>query len=191
MPSQNRDFFTLLEQVRAGNQQAARQLEADYSPGLFRVARHLLNRGLRSKYDPADFVQCVWKDFFDGTVHRHSFDGPHHLARFLGRMAQHQICMEQSRFLDTAQRDVHRETLLTEAHEATLAEASSFRGSAEAEDQEERALRVRQMPASIREVVDGFDDGLALRAIAALLRLSERAIRLRVQRWLKKLKPAR
>src|SRR6478736_4128141 len=58
------EFAALIEQVRAGSQEAAWTLVEKYGRDVQRFVRRTLHQRLRSKFDSLDFVQIVWGSFF-------------------------------------------------------------------------------------------------------------------------------
>lgn len=57
-------FHDLLEQVRAGDGDAARTIFKEYAQRLIGLAHVNLDRAVRQKMDPEDVVQSVFKSFF-------------------------------------------------------------------------------------------------------------------------------
>jgi RNA polymerase sigma-70 factor (ECF subfamily) len=82
MPPQQRDFRSLMEQLRQGSQDAAWELIEQYGPLVKRVVRRNLDHGLRSKFDSVDFVQAVWGSFFRNRTRLDKFAAPENLSPF-------------------------------------------------------------------------------------------------------------
>jgi RNA polymerase sigma factor (sigma-70 family) len=82
----------LMQGVRDGSQEAARQLVARYGNHILRVVRRTLHKKLRPKFDSADFQQDVWAAFF-AEQPRKTFDRPEALAAFLARVARNKVLM--------------------------------------------------------------------------------------------------
>jgi RNA polymerase sigma-70 factor (ECF subfamily) len=91
MDDAEREFASLMEQVRSGNQEAAQEVYNRYSDPVRRVVRRWLEQRLRRQYDSADFVQSVWASFFQVPADAYTFPNPDALVAFLSRMAYHKV----------------------------------------------------------------------------------------------------
>ena len=101
-------FRGLLDEVRAGSQNAAWELVETYGPHVHRYVRRFMHRSLRSKFDTLDFVQVMWASLFREPGKLHSFEQPEELIAFLVGMAKNKVITELRR--RTASRyDVGRE----------------------------------------------------------------------------------
>jgi len=101
-------FRQLLDEVRAGSQDAAWRLLELYGPHVYRVVRRHLGRSLRTRFDSADFVQSVWASFFTNCVQLRSFSQPADLIRFLAAIARNKV-IDRVRRNQTSGRDFRRE----------------------------------------------------------------------------------
>ena len=81
------DFCRLMGRVGEGSEDAAWELVARYGEQIHRTVRRVLNIKLRSKFDSLDFVQLVWKSFFQVRNKCDRFHRPEELAAFLVTMA--------------------------------------------------------------------------------------------------------
>lgn len=85
----------LLERIRKGDEEAARELLQRFEPHVRRVVRQRLPMVMRSKFDSMDFVQSVWGEFFPklrkGEI---DFDSPQRLAKFLTLVARAKVTTE-------------------------------------------------------------------------------------------------
>lgn len=104
------EFDRLMEEVRAGSQDAAWELLERVGPHVHRVVHRMLNRELRSKFDSMDFVQAVWASFFVNRRQIAAFARPEQLIGFLVAMARNKVIGEHRRRMMTAKYDVRRET---------------------------------------------------------------------------------
>ena len=103
------ELQNLLERVRQGDGQAARELLEQFEPHVRRVVRQRLPTIMRSKFDSMDFVQSVWGDFFPKLARGEiSFDSPQRLARFLALVAQSKVTNEFRRRFGK-KLNIHRE----------------------------------------------------------------------------------
>jgi RNA polymerase sigma-70 factor (ECF subfamily) len=85
------DFRTLMERVRSGCDEAAREVFDRYSAHVARVVRRYLHQRLRPQYDSLDFLQAVWASFFTAGLERRRFERPQELIAYLSRMACNKI----------------------------------------------------------------------------------------------------
>lgn len=63
------DDRSLLERVRAGDEDAARQLYEQYVNRLLHLARNRISQRLAHRFDPEDVVQSVFRSFFYRVQH--------------------------------------------------------------------------------------------------------------------------
>ena len=85
----------VIERIRKGDEDAARELLLHFEPHVRRVVRRRLPVVMRSKFDSMDFVQSVWGDFFPKLVKGEiDFDSPQRLARFLTIVAKAKVTTE-------------------------------------------------------------------------------------------------
>jgi RNA polymerase sigma-70 factor (ECF subfamily) len=91
MPDKRQEFVALMERVRAGSQDAARELLDNYGDNVLRVVRRRLHQKMRTKFDSQDFVQEVWASFFADSLRDQTFDQPKKLVQYLAAMASHKV----------------------------------------------------------------------------------------------------
>ncbi len=98
MPLERPDLHSMLTRIRAGDEDAARELLVHFEPHVRRVVRRRLPSMLRSKFDSLDFVQSVWGDFF-ARLNRGQidFDTEAQLAKFLAVVARSKVANETRR----------------------------------------------------------------------------------------------
>jgi RNA polymerase sigma-70 factor (ECF subfamily) len=106
-----RQFESLMERVRAGDEEAAREVYERYSEPVRRVVRRWLEHRLRRQYDSADFVQSVWASFFQIPAEGYLFPNPRSLVAFLSRLAYNKV-IDTMRSKDTTARRAVREQSL-------------------------------------------------------------------------------
>src|SRR5262249_15126713 len=102
----------LMERLRDGCPQAARELFDRYGGHVRRVVRRKLSERLRSQYDSTDFAQAVWASFFTTRGH-YDFTTPDALVAFLAGTALHKGAEAYRTGALTAKRDPRREHPLT------------------------------------------------------------------------------
>jgi RNA polymerase sigma-70 factor (ECF subfamily) len=109
------EFRELMERVREGSEDAARELLNRYGEHILRVVRRKLHRELRSKFDSVDFVQAVWASFFADIPHRGNFDQPQALIAFLVTLAQNKVVEAVRQRMKTQKYNINRERPLEAA----------------------------------------------------------------------------
>ena len=108
-PETATEFAALMGRVRAGNEDAAREVFDRYSPHVRRVVRRRLHQRLRSQYDSNDFLQAVWASFFAVPAERYTFDYPGELVQFLAGIAANKVVDVFRQRMHTAKYDMTRE----------------------------------------------------------------------------------
>jgi len=106
------DFEALMQRVRTGCPEAARQLFERFGEHVRRVVRLRLDPRLRRQYDSMDFAQSVWASFFDTPPGRYTFTSPEALIAFLTRTASNKVIEVARKRLGTAKYDLKREQSL-------------------------------------------------------------------------------
>ncbi len=81
------EFLLLMERVRTGCPDAARDVVHRYGGHVRRVVRRRLHQSLRPQYDSIDFLQDVWASFFSVSREKYVFDAPEALIGFLAELA--------------------------------------------------------------------------------------------------------
>src|SRR5262249_50808454 len=100
---------TLLDRVRAGDQQAATELVRRYEPALQRAIRlRLRDRQLRRLLDSSDICQAVFLRFFARVATDHyDLDTPEQVLKLLATMARNQV-VNEALHEQAARRDCRR-----------------------------------------------------------------------------------
>ena len=103
------DLAGVLDRIRAGDEDAARELLRRYEAEVRLVVRRQLPRLLRSRFDSLDFLQSVWGDFFQRVrTGPAEFQDSRHLVGFLARAAKNKV-IDQYRRAASQKGDMHRE----------------------------------------------------------------------------------
>jgi RNA polymerase sigma factor (sigma-70 family) len=116
----------LLEQVRAGDQQAAAELVRRYEPTLLRAIRlRLRDRQLRRALDSTDICQGVFLRFFVRVATgAHGLDTPEQLLKLLATMARNQV-VNEALHEQAARRDCRRRVQVeAEEHKAAARDST-------------------------------------------------------------------
>jgi RNA polymerase sigma factor (sigma-70 family) len=177
-------FAILIEQVRQGSEEAARELYERYGPLLVQVVRRQLSKQLRPKYDSQDFTQAVWASFFALPAQDCNFASPEALVAFLTRMARNKVTSAVRQRLITTKYNVNREQSLNGSAAFLLADqpAPLPRPSecVAAEDTWERLLAAAPEPR--RRILIMLRQGKSHREIAAVMGIDEKTIRRLLER---------
>jgi RNA polymerase sigma factor (sigma-70 family) len=112
MQSGTADFELLMQRVRSGCQEAAREVYERYNDQVRRVVRRYLDHRLRKIYDSDDFAQSVWASFFHTPADRYTFHSPQALVRFLSRVASNKVIETNRKRMQTARHGIRREDSL-------------------------------------------------------------------------------
>ncbi len=185
MTNQEIDFRLLMDRVRSGCEDAARQLVEQYGESIRRAVRRALNVRLRSKFDALDFEQLVWCSFFRARDRLDRFDQPDDLVAFLVAIARNKVGLEARRHLQSRKYGVNREHRWIE---------DSLQEQAEVADAEPAAIEVAiageklermlsKQPPRLRKIIELRLQGKTHEEIARALHVSRSA----VHRFLKKL----
>jgi RNA polymerase sigma-70 factor (ECF subfamily) len=170
---------TLLQQWRAGDQNAARQLFDIYVERLVALARRRISQRLASRVDPEDIVQSVFRTFF-GRVRAGQFkiEEQDDLCKLLMRITVHKT-LRQVAFHKAAKRDPGQETPQGEHSMEMLMELLDREPEPDAAvafcDELEHFLR-DQLPKD-REILELRLQGYGTDEIAKKLNVSDRSIR--------------
>jgi RNA polymerase sigma factor (sigma-70 family) len=177
------EFQTLMQQLRAGSQEAASELAKKYGSHVRRAVRDRMRGELRPKYDSVDFEQQVWKSFFAEAHSLPDLQDPAQLISYLVGMARHKVA-DEGRHLLTQKRDAQREVRIDErAAEAGPHPASRDpTPSAVAVFHEELELLVSNQPPEVRRLVELKMQGMTNHEIAEALGVHERTVRRMTER---------
>ena len=183
-PKVEGELVELLGSLQAGTTSAVWRVIEQYEPHVRRVVRRRLSRQLRSRYDTMDFVQMVWKSFFEEPGRIQEFDHPGQLVGFLVKLAQRKVDTEFRRRTATERHAISKE----EALEETTSEPRRLVDSPSqiAIARERWDHMVEDLPPHHREVVRLRLQGLTFEQIAQQLGLDERTARRVLSRLTKK-----
>jgi RNA polymerase sigma factor (sigma-70 family) len=182
------EFGPLLERVRKGDEEAARQLIENYGPHILRVVRRRLNRKLRSKFDSIDFVQAVWASFFARREEIARFQQPEEIVAFLGAVATNKVIDEVRMRLQHRRRRVEEEELLepgTPRHDAALAADQPTPSEAVALKELWEYL-LEDQPSHFRRILHMRRSGLPYEEIARRTGTPERTVRRIIEKLVSK-----
>jgi RNA polymerase sigma-70 factor (ECF subfamily) len=169
------DIGRFIERIRAGDEDAARELLQRYEGKVRLVVRRQLPRLLRSRFDSLDFLQSVWGHFFHQvrTGPTDIEDEPD-LVAFLAWAARNKV-VDEYRRASSRKHDVRREESLWDRRgrprdlEATTDTPSQVAQARETLDR----LR-RLVPEGHRRILELKAEGYSCREIGLQLGISER-----------------
>jgi DNA-directed RNA polymerase specialized sigma subunit len=97
--TESSEFTEFIRRIRAGDEQAARELVARYEPVIRREVRvRLLDRRLSSRFDRADICQSVMASFFvRAAAGQFDLEQPDQVLRLLVAMAQRKVARQVRR----------------------------------------------------------------------------------------------
>lgn len=182
-----RGFATLMQRVREGSQDAARELIDSYGSHLLTVIRRKLHNKLRARFDSVDFTQDVWCSFFANHVRKPTFSSPEELIGFLVQLAHHRVIEEYRTQFETQKRGLNREHSI---QGSAALEAQRLAGRHPTPSQAMVAKETwdqlfKDQPSHYQRILVLASEGRAPKEIAATIGLTERSVR----RILDKLEP--
>lgn len=182
MSSTKSEFEELMQRVRSGHPEAAREIFDRYGKAIQRVVRYRLSRRMRSQFDSVDFTQDAWASFFNIPAENFTFQTPEELMAFLMRIVHHKMIDAYRKRSHQPQINRSRPSSLRkhlDAQPARLPTPSQF---ALAEDEWRRLIHNK--PPKIQKALAMLRDGYSQREIALDLGLNIR----RIHRLLTRLK---
>jgi RNA polymerase sigma factor (sigma-70 family) len=172
------ELRAFLDRIRAGDEQAARELLARYEAQVRLVVRRQLPRLLRSRFDSLDFLQSVWASFF-GRLRAgpEQFEDPRYLVTFLAQVARNKV-VDQYRRAASRKHDIHREEPLWIGGSPPREFVADQDTASELAEADETFGRLQDLlPDDRREILGLRVQGLSSREIGERLGLSERTVR--------------
>ena len=172
------DLPGFLARIRAGDQEAARELLARYEAEVRLVVRRQLPKLLRSRFDSIDFLQSVWGSFFRRVqAGPADFEDARHLVAFLAKAAKNKVIDEYRRAASRKQ-DMRREEPLAAGDGGRGLDLPDGGDSpSDLAEAHEAFDRLRDlMPEGRRAILDLKAGGLSSREVGARLGLSERTV---------------
>lgn len=85
------EFERLMERVRTGDPDAAKEVFERYGEAIRIVVRYRMDHRLRSQFDSLDFSQDAWASFFRIPPENYTFRTPEELLAFLTRVVRHKV----------------------------------------------------------------------------------------------------
>ena len=101
-------FQELINRVRAGDEDAASQLVADYGNHVMAAVRFRLGQRIRVRCDSHDIAQAIWKSFFE-LAEAQQIDSPQQLVAILAAMSLNKLSDAYRKHLVAKPRAMSRE----------------------------------------------------------------------------------
>jgi RNA polymerase sigma-70 factor, ECF subfamily len=172
------DDRSLLDRVRAGDEDAARQLYEHYVHRLLHLARNRISQRLAHRFDPEDVVQSVFRSFFHRVQHGTMTVAEDDLGKFLVGVTVRKT-LRKIAFHTAAKRNPAVEAGSTDAVELGLARCLDLEPSPEATvaflDELEHFFR--RLNAEDREILELRLHGYTNEEIAERLGTYDRRVR--------------
>jgi RNA polymerase sigma-70 factor (ECF subfamily) len=176
------DLAGLIERVKAGDDDAIRELIRRFEGEVRTIVRVRLPQSLRSQFDSMDFVQAVWQSVLtkDGQDLGH-FTNARHFRGFLAGVARNKVFEEHRRRTRTRKYSLKREEpLYVRRGDRELVRevpATDPTPSQDAQAHDRFAQLIEGRSPQEAEVVELRRRGLTFEEIAERTGLSERSVR--------------
>lgn len=176
------EFSELMTRVRAGSEEAAWELIAQYGDLVFRVVRNRLPQNLRRAFDSEDFVQVAWASVFRHRSRLDRFDTAGDFIAFVATVAANKVRMEVRRRCQLQKHNVNRERPLDSAAqcddqaptpcEVAVAREQWERLLEKQPDHYQEIVQLRYLGYTSREIAGkvGLDDGTVRRILRNILK---------------------
>ncbi len=184
--SESPDFLDFLQRIRAGDEDAARELVRRYEPLVRREVRmRMHDRRLNRAFDSVDVTQSVFARFFDQVADDFELDSPEQLMRLLFAMARNRT-ISRVRSEHRMVRDLRR--LTSEA--AAMDEVTAIQPSPSecVSQDEELELLQKALTDEERRIVELRNQGCEWEEVAARLGGTGQARRMQLTRVVDRLR---
>jgi RNA polymerase sigma factor (sigma-70 family) len=181
---ESENFGALMQRLKEGSEDAARQIFERYGRHIHRIISRRLDRHVRPSFDSEDFTQAVWASFFAAPVRRRVFTGPDDLIAFLAKMAQNKVIEAYRQRVKTKKRDARKERPLPDSAcgdgNAAIARQPTPSQVVSAQEQFDRLME--RVPPEYQRILAMLKLGFTHREIANELKLNEKTVRRVLQR---------
>jgi RNA polymerase sigma-70 factor (ECF subfamily) len=172
MSTRLNEFERLMERIRSGCQEAAREMFERYSQHIQRIVRHQLSKRLRSQFDSLDFTQDAWASFFHVPAERYTFKTPEELVGFLSGIAYHKVvdvCRQRLQTAKYARHEVQQLRPQTDEDNGNEPPMRSPSPSQVAIAEERWELLLKDQPPQVRRALEMLRLGHTHREVADCL----------------------
>ena len=178
MPQSLEEFRALVNRIRDGSEEAARELLEKYGSYVLRAVRRNLSRRLRTRFDSQDFVQAVWATIFENREQIAEFEKPEALIAFLVTVASRKVNYEFRRHLQYQKNNMNRvRSFESTAMTGQVAVAHDPSPSEIAISNEQWDRIIRDQPPHYRKILELRIAGASQTEIAEQLEINERTVR--------------
>jgi RNA polymerase sigma factor (sigma-70 family) len=178
---ENAAFADFISQIRAGDDQAARELVERYEPVIRREVRlRLRDQRLASRFDWADVCQSVMASFFvRAALGQYELNAPEQLLKLLATMARHKLADRVDR-----ERAGCRDNRRVEEGDGEMGQVAATASSPSRQLAARELLQevLRRLSPDERQLVELRNQGLDWPAIASQVGGSPEALRKRLSR---------
>ncbi len=174
---EDREFRSFLDRIKAGDNDAARELLVRYESGVRLVVRRQLPKLLRSRFDSLDFLQSVWGSFFEKVkTCPTDLESPEQLMAFLAWTARNKV-IDEYRHSMTQKNNLAREERLHFDDEGPRELADRTETPSVLAQAHDAFDHLRELlPESRRSVLDLKAQGYTSKEIGERLGISERTV---------------
>lgn len=180
-----RRFAELMERIRSGSQDAAREMVEEYGEYVERAVRRMLNKKMRRQFDSSDFTQAVWSSLFSDPANFEKVHGPEDLVRYVFGTGRNKVVEEFRRLLQTGKYNVNRERSLdgSAEYEAIQLAGRDPSPSEVASTNEALARTMGKLPLHYQEIFRLRQQGMTQAEIAARTGLHIRTVQRVIHRF--------
>jgi RNA polymerase sigma factor (sigma-70 family) len=179
MSAKELNFDTLMEQVVAGSEDAARLLFEHYEHVLLRVIRKRLNQKARTRLESIDIAQDVWASFFTEPLESRGFKNADAFLAFLTKLARNKVIDASRRHVTAKKNDLSRELSLDDRERINKDVLMSEHPTPSqiVMNKEEWTEYLRKQPPAYRQILILAREGRNAVEIASELGISPRVVR--------------
>lgn len=172
-------FRALMQRVRDGCPEAARELFLAYNGVLRRSVHKRLEQPLRQLRNSEDITQLTWLRFFEHLPRIRQLDSPRHVIAYLFRQAHNLLNNLHDGFFACQKRDLRRDQPLAEPETPDYAEKSACAPSpvVAIESREDWEQALRDKPPEVQNAVRLLRDGHSHEEVGAVLGVPARMVR--------------
>jgi DNA-directed RNA polymerase specialized sigma24 family protein len=177
MPEHETKLEELVERIRQGDEDAARELIESYGSLLRYIIQRKLSQKVRALLDSQDIEQFVWRSFFTRLIHDRRLDTPEGLLRSLKIVARDKT-VEKNRHFARQKNDRGRVQSLDQLNSADkellVDRRPAPEGTAIAREEWDRLLEGQ--PEHCRRILELLRDGHTHLEVAARLGLHPKTV---------------
>lgn len=180
------NFQELLDRMRAGSNEAVRELLEHCSPAVYRAIRRRLGKHYRPTYDSADVAQAVWASLLVGSLRDREFETLEDFVKYVASVASNKAARPAGRRRAAAlakSPNVQLDSEIVEEHLAVESSPSHVMTEKETLSGALRGISERE-----REILQLYSEGKKYPEIAGRLHLHPGTVRRMIHELLTKLR---